>query len=1292
MRKKVFNLIAALVFIGSAIGFGSAARAQAEVEPFLFGSSSNDARTVEWNCLSWNVNNVCVRSGELYGGMLGIRPLLFSCQSLCEDNTGQVASETHQVGMCGKEIMGSPALFTSEVEKIKTQCENYIDAERTRLASEAAADAVADAAAAEADRLALAAARAESERQVRESLSPRNQICNWIQPPPPHRELEWTGEFLTGVLECQYGCSNECTFAAVSCNVAGTCDPHLANCNLNQANIDSCATSCQAELGTASRNIANCNAQAGSGEEVEIDITPSDLYDNDDESDWEPSGGWGEQDSDGAGSSPDDDAIGPEDIPEGGEAASGESASDGDGYSQSDYERDVFRRYMGELQGLGDNPTDAQKEAAKNRTIAEARSEINERGIQGEVAPRAEALQAGETAANNLLGSTARVILENEGISRTATVQSRPTEMPRGNPNANRTPTANDQKVADLNGEGANGKFAGDPVINGTFCYDKMFAKENVVAGPPIEVSGRYCSYQSPSVTAAGALGPGWTLNVESNILYFPGSNYLAYQDPQGSTVNFQIAGAGENQPSLWVSSHGVPLDSAALRNSCVANFGYTARFFAVGQPLVIDAQISADAQDCHKVVFDFTMMDGDGNKNYFKRVYDLTAPYLGTREVETRKLWSDSSLAPIANIRRLSRADLPNYPGFNIPRYITQAKDAVGVRMGNGEIVTKQNDPGPLGMYLLSQSVGERNQLSDHSISIADAGENYSFVFDRGDAGFYTNSNQKGRFLSYALPAIVAPVVRWEDAAGNKTEIERTTVWKKYYVAKVSAQAFERQWREMGSIQEREEHYRGETVRSYDYHQQFMRQTDHFVGYTLYESLIPQETTVTLRNGEKNTQLRFVWQLEHDITASGSYKRENLFPAPTVQLRDDIMVLKPRPVLTKVSGNMEATFGYGYAVNTGTCEIFNNITQTPTSFLYNGHMAFMGRRDPGELAQGRRHAINSCRSEDAVLLKDNLGNDYFAGPLVLTHWFPAHPVTGSSATPFDPASIKPDYFVYKSANPQAVALSNIKYPLHYNVMTETGSLNGNVNTRIPYIVNTYNNQNFVETHQIGETGAIRFTYSQEGGNNYFINITSRGNVSAQMGFIGVLGSGGVLSTRRINQGSANEQLISYEYASAPQGKSHIQGRLSAVNNPGERRVEYAYRNVADPFDFSYYQPLTIAKKVGRNGTPQQQVTLSYTNSPDNRLQKLSRMVTSSPNSEVGAETVAADFRYDWQEADLNPCNANRPQGNLVKKIYPDGTFESWKHNKKGAPIFYRNRFGIETTTSYFGTGEGCGP
>lgn len=1064
---------------------------------------------------------------------------------------------------------------------------------------------------------------------------------------------------------CRANCDNDCASVSIPCTVYAPASDSNRNAQGFEEDITRCNQMCNDELARITAGMPNC----GVGEMRDTGITPDDLAEGGEgDEPWEPDGGWGPEDEQAGGG----EEIDNEDLP--GHAEGEPEAEEGD-YSREDYEREVQERAM-ENRRNGMPPQEAE-----DRAIADARSEMNERSVGSRRDEASAASETGQNQAANLRGNAWHVQEQRRDQSREETLQRHPSEIPRSNPDANLTPSIQNAQNADLIGEGQNGRTTGDPVINGHFCADKIFAKTNVPAGPPVEVTGKYCSYQAPSVTTSGALGPGWTLNVESHILYYPGSSNLSYQDPNGDTINFTTDEA--------------PINIGALQNSCSENFGYTARFFAVGKPLVIDAQISVAPEDCHQIVFEFQLLNDNGDKSTFKRSYDFTQPYMGTKVVETRYLWIDPATGErrVNNLRQLHARDLPALDN-NIPQYLAQAKDLVRQRTRNAAVLERENDPGPLGMNLLSQSYPEANAFPPDVTEWHDAALNSSYVYSSIDAGFFSGGEGRGRFVSYALPAIVAPVVRWEDASGNRTDIERTTSWEKYHTAQVSGQRFIHNWREIGPLQEREENFRGQTVTTYSYDDQMMRQDDHFISYTLYETLIPKVTEVTLRNGEASMRLDFRWQVEHDITASGIYNRENLFRAPISSVREDIMVLKPRPILNQINGNQtEAKFRYSYVSRLGMC----NQRYSPHLIDYTGHMAFFARRDPGDLPAGQQYQLEDCNPNNPVWLKDMWNNFFFAGPLVLTAWVPPHPTTGTAT--FNAEAVKPEYFFYEQANTETAALRGIKYPLHYIRMTETGFLNGmptwdtgrREEDRTPYIVNTYNDHNLVETHQLGDTGSIEYTYDDVG-DGYRIDVVTRGGMQESFNFLGNLGSGLLQSHTTDTAGSA--LTTTYEYEPPPNRKPHVQGRLKASRLPDGQRLEYVYRDSGQPNGFYFYQP-RIVRRIGTDAT-QQQTEFHYIIPDESLREKVTRVVTPAPDSETGNETVTTELIYDYQaearEADLNPCNANQPQGNLVKMIHPDGTYETWKHNRKGQPIFYRNPFGIETTYAYFGTGEACGP
>lgn len=1119
--------------------------------------------------------------------------------------------------------------------------------------------------------------RALEEQQIRDSLRPMELVC---RPLSRDQVLGWTNEFGSYILECEYGCGiQECgIFSSVSCNVMAICDATLRNCDMNQPHLDSCANACRDEMRHEWREqLAACETPPEESEEVSLP-SPADLSapNDGDDSPWAPDGGWEEEEEDVAGAGAGE-GVGNEDVPERAEGGGAPAAGEGEtgGYGRGDYQAEVMRRYLENLRQAGPNPTPEARQDAAKRAVADARTEMNHRSVAGQYGEIEEQISRGNSMAARLAGARSEnyegAINDYQGDQR----QSHPGAIPTPRPSNGMTASAVNRRNAGLIGEGDRGPTVGDPVINGIFCYDKIFAKENVPFGPPVELSGRYCGDSNPEEVLQGALGPGWGLNVESSIFYSLGSRYLSYQNAEGGRINFAL-------------SDGQPLTAENLQNACSVGLNYSADFIAVGAPLKLhaDIHINRSPANCHQIVFEFLLKNGAGNKTEFRRVYDFSDNFTGAKELENGILLSDRASENIDRMESFAtlRESLPD---LRLADHIQGIKSRVRQRNQAASDVWMESDPGPLGMILLSQSFAEQRELGrweDASIHLEDGTLARMVLHKELDAGFFTDSNMPGRFVSFALSNIVVPVVKWEDAAGNATTIERRTLYQKYFTGRLSARGWIDQRVEVDPIQEREESFRGNPVTSYSFDSRMIKERNHSVQFTLYETQIPKATETIIRNGDRSIALTSRYRLEHDITASADYKENELFPAPIEGRRKedrDIMVLHPRPVLASANGNGKvAAFRYGYVSGAGVC----NRNEAPGG----EHMAFMSHNEAGP---GARNAPGDCHAA-GPLLQNSAGGNFFGGPLILTAWTPPSPTTGRAIPVFDGSGVKPEFFLYEPAN--------VPNSLYSPRMTETGFLNAQPsnqagventfaeNIRETYIRNTYDDENRVSMHQLGQSGAIQYGYLFQNGRS-IVNVLTRGDVSHSFEY-----EGGKLIRRTLNPagvGGLPSLTTEYAYASAPADKPYLQGRLQSMALPSGERLEYAYRDAGD--DLQRYD----IREVNRISTEGRRVLVGRFDYDDGGaahgfLSKITSAVRLAPATIDGNETVTLQHRYDYQEADLNPCNANRPQGNLVKVIYPDGTFESWKHNVHGQPIFHRNRAGAEINFSYYGTGEGCGP
>lgn len=1311
MRKSVIKIFF-VVLIVTVAGFGALAHVWEDAIYSIWheGDASNEGRRdgVAWHCQGVADESCGLEPAEgtfsvTFTGCRiecageGVDDLVMEGRNACGFLYPGTALVPSRIQVDGQNLLNECILRNTQVRRDRARDQEAADAEARRQGCE------------------------NAENEIRARMEPRPAFCRPRDDGRPHFPGCPDPTVFDMILDCAFDCYNDFVSTSINYDVFGLCDIVGRNCDLDDHDMAVGASHCLEALGDQSEGLPGyvAGAPGSEGRSGDTGISRSELYENDRDGDgdsdgaYEPPGGFEDEEAEEVAESGHEEGEGEidgEDIPEADfEGAAGErEAEAATGYSQDDYEQEVRRRAVENLRRLGPNPTEEERRAAGYQAVADARTEINRRAATDRRGESAQAVEDGKAEAARMKNHFSLVRGQFADRSRGQALEKRATEIPRPTPDASSTASMATEKNAGLIGEGERGPTVADPVINGTFCYDKVFARENTTIGFPVEVSAKYCSYQSPSTTPSGALGPGWTLNVESHVLYYPGESSLFYQDPSGNNFHFTLDAANGG----WHKPDGTFMNVTAqgLQSSCEENFGYSADFLAVGAPLLMKAKVSTEAKDCHLVVFEFELIDPSGAKSYFKRVHDLSQPYPGTKEVETRNLWSEKSTREVDPLSQLHAADLPR---IDLPHYVSQARDLAGERTRKATVLESANDPGPLGMVLLSQSYTDANALPDQALEEHDAALNSSLVATGVDAGFFAGRQGKGRFVSYAIPAIVAPVVRWEDPSGNAVDIGRKTFWQKYYSARVSAKALIHNWREVGELEETRRDYRGHAYTEYSYDERKMKEVDHAVSYTLYETLIPRATLVTLRSNAVSLELDLRYQMEHDVASSGAYKTNNLFPAPIFRNqneREDILVLRPRPVLIDVYGNTDAAFNYGFVSGEGVCNLYDNITSPPHLISYNGHMAFMGSVDPGALPQGSRHRVEGCQKEaGGILLKDAEGRDYFAGPLILTAWIPPHPVTGNAESTFDGSAMKPEYFMYEPSNPETDALQNIQYPLHYLRMTETGSLNAwpfnapeaaalRGADRQIYLVNRYSDQNLVESQQLGDSGAVSYTYetiNYDGGQRqrHITRVVTRGGVNHAFEYDGPPGRG-LLKSQTINPGEAGglpALTTQYEYAPAPAGKPHIQGRLAAVTMPDRQRLEYSYMEQGDPLDFHRYAVREISQ-VTPGG---RRVLVSrFAYDPAGRelgfYNKVASVTGPAPLGIVGNETVTTQFRYDYQEPDLYSCNMREPQGKLVKIIYPDTTFEAWKHNIYGQPIFHRNRQGATTTFSYYGSGSAC--
>lgn len=232
-------------------------------------------------------------------------------------------------------------------------------------------------------------------------------------------------------------------------------------------------------------------------------------------------------------------------------------------------------------------------------------------------------------------------------------------------------------------------------------------------------------------------------------------------------------------------------------------------------------------------------------------------------------------------------------------------------------------------------------------------------------------------------------------------------------------------------------------------------------------------------------------------------------------------------------------------------------------------------------------------------------------------------------------------------------------------------------------IRNVYDNRGRVTQHTLGDSGTLRYAYGENS-----TTVTTRAGLSSQYNY----NADGQLISRVGWDGTTTQ----YVYNSREVGQPGP-GQLRDTINPDGTRIRYVYAegflrsdrlmsHIADNSLTSIHQISTAGRDVlmSRMNFDAEGRNLGF-------YDKVASLTKLAPNAVNGQDTANIQYRYDYQEPEFNLCNADKPQGNLVKIIYPDGSYEAWKHNRLGQPIFYRNVLGAETAYSYFGSGEGCG-
>lgn len=229
------------------------------------------------------------------------------------------------------------------------------------------------------------------------------------------------------------------------------------------------------------------------------------------------------------------------------------------------------------------------------------------------------------------------------------------------------------------------------------------------------------------------------------------------------------------------------------------------------------------------------------------------------------------------------------------------------------------------------------------------------------------------------------------------------------------------------------------------------------------------------------------------------------------------------------------------------------------------------------------------------------------------------------------------------------------------------------LNNDTVYIQNEYDDQGRVFRHSLGETGQISYRYNAQAqaGQNWSqeTTVTTRGSIPVIYRY-----NGDGLLVRKIEAAMTTD----YTYTAAV-GGGNIgigAGRPATIRLPSGERMEYAYNDRAHTLEI--YSPVSI-RQFGTNNAA---VPTTYTYEP--RFHKIKTMIVPSPQAVAGnPATATITYSYDYERAELNPCNGQAPKGNLVRIDYPDGKYEAWTHDKLGRVLEHRNRGGAVDRFEY---------
>lgn len=547
----------------------------------------------------------------------------------------------------------------------------------------------------------------------------------------------------------------------------------------------------------------------------------------------------------------------------------------------------------------------------------------------------------------------------------------RPPERPETDAGRRTSPNKVFSQNDSLTGESQNGETKGDPVDigTGTFKFDEMLLQRAISVGPPVEVTA---SYSHRDISTGSALGPGWTLNVESQIRHDlnseAGSNVLFHQNEGGGMVLFEKVGRWggfAQRPLTFQSLRDYIAGNCPRQNVALRMYEWRADFYGRGVPLKVEFMV--DVLSCSQgyLLFRYVLSDVRGEKRIFERALNIGVAVPIFQTVNPMEDMGGEGLVPYERLIATAERDLTLHPVQEIT---------------NGNL--------PDGLQLLSQGYRSFQEPASGEVHrrIDDEDGEMRIVFDQWQKsyGIFDSMSpagpSKGRYLSWIFSGVVvAPIIEWKDSTNNSVQVSRRVTWQEHqtvilnigkrylWVDSAAVEAFTEDatpysiedllgcfsgdclsmvpWEKLEAwIHEVWAGWFGGDLNSHSY----------TASTELYKTSIPKtlEVTIENQNGQRIVlQHHYHYQRVRDLEEP--LMAENKFLAPLIRRdndRTDLFVLRPQPVLTSVTDDLGRETKPVYAYYVGNREQPQWCGPNP-NWMNSGYLAFYsGYKHPLDL------------------------------------------------------------------------------------------------------------------------------------------------------------------------------------------------------------------------------------------------------------------------------------------------------------------------------------------------------